>query len=126
MPRGFTAEELAELARADAEIEASFQPTEAEMKLSRQLDLAAALDRKDAKSRKATEYRRAYYEAHKAEEAERQRAIAAVRKARGLTQARLAKMLGVTQAAISRWETGAVPARWGPLCEVLPELRNDT
>ena len=65
---------------------------------------------------------RAYYEANREEIAAKQRAIADVRRARRMTQRDLATRCGVTQPAISQWESGCLPAPWDKLCAVLPEL----
>ena len=66
--------------------------------------------------------RRAYYEANREEIAAKQKAIADVRRARRMTQRDLATLCGVTQPAISQWESGCLPAPWDKLCAVLPEL----
>ena len=182
MPRGFTAAELAEMAAADAEIEASFQWTNEELALSRELDAEAVLSAKDGQARKqaaqqkayreanrekVAEYgkayreanrerlaasqkayreanrerlaasQKAYYEANREKvaeygkayrEANREKGIAAgrriadARRAAGYTQAALAKLLHVSQPALSQWETGAIPPRWELLRQVLPDL----
>lgn len=70
---GFTAAELAEMARADAEIEATFRLTNEDLALGRQIDRDAVLEGMDAQARKRAEYNRRYYEAHKDERAEYQR-----------------------------------------------------
>lgn len=70
---GFTAAELAEMARADAEIEATFRLTNEDIALGRQIDREAVLEGMDARARKRAEYMRRYYETHKDERAERQR-----------------------------------------------------
>lgn len=67
--------------------------------------------------------KRAYYEANREELAAQQRAIADVRRARRMTQRDLATLCGVTQPAISQWESGCLPAPWDKLCAVLPELK---
>ena len=66
--------------------------------------------------------RRAYREANREEIAAKQKAIADVRRARRMTQRDLATLCGVTQPAISQWESGCLPAPWDKLCAVLPEL----
>ena len=66
--------------------------------------------------------KRAYYEANREEIAAKQKAIADVRRARRMTQRDLATLCGVTQPAISQWESGCLPAPWDKLCAVLPEL----
>ena len=70
---GFTAAELAEMARADAEIEATFRLTNEDLALGRQIDREAVLEGMDAQARKRAERQRRYYESHKDERAERQR-----------------------------------------------------
>ena len=67
---GFTAAELAEMARADAEIEATFRLTNEDLALGRQIDRDAVLEGMDAQARKRAEYQRRYYESHKDERAE--------------------------------------------------------
>ena len=67
---GFTAAELAEMARADAEIEATFRMTNEDIALGRQIDREAVLEGMDARARKRAEYNRRYYESHKDERAE--------------------------------------------------------
>ena len=66
--------------------------------------------------------RKAYYEANREELAAQQRAIADVRRARRMTQRDLATLCGVSQPAVSHWESGCLPAPWDKLCAVLPEL----
>lgn len=70
---GFTAAELAEMARADAEIEATFRLTNEDLALGRQIDRDAVLEGMDARARKRAEYQRRYYEAHKDKRVEYQR-----------------------------------------------------
>ena len=70
---GFTAAELAEMARADAEIEATFRLTNEDLALGRQIDRDAVLEGMDAQARKRAEYQRRYRESHKDERAEYQR-----------------------------------------------------
>ena len=67
---GFTAAELAEMARADAEIEATFRLTNEDLALGRQIDRDAVLEGMDARARKRAEYMRRYYETHKDKRAE--------------------------------------------------------
>lgn len=119
----FTPEELAEMARADAEIEASFRLTNDDLKLAKELDRAAAMEHMLPEKKKVAERLRAYYEANKDKVAERQRAIARVRREHGLTQADLAKQICVSRATISLWESGALPADWDKLVLALPELK---
>ena len=70
---GFTAAELAEMARADAEIEATFRLTNEDLALGRQIDREAVLEGMDAQARKRAEYQRQYYEANREKVAEYQR-----------------------------------------------------
>ena len=70
---GFTAAELAEMARADAEIEVTFRLTNEDLALGRQIDREAVLEGMDAQARKRAEYQRQYYEANREKVAERQR-----------------------------------------------------
>ena len=65
---------------------------------------------------------KAWYEANKDKVAAWQKSIAMARKAQGMTQSELAAIVGVTQATVSLWETGAVKANWDKLCAALPEL----
>ena len=65
---------------------------------------------------------KAWYEANKDRVAAQQKSIAMARKAQGMTQSGLAAIVGVTQATVSLWETGALKANWDKLCAVLPEL----
>ena len=69
----FTPEELAEMARADAEIEREFILTDEEAAESRELDRAALMARKDKQAKALAERQRRYYEANKEAVAERQR-----------------------------------------------------
>ena len=69
----FTPEELAEMARADAEIEREFILTDEEAAESRELDRAAKMERKDKKAKAVAEYHRRYREANKEALAEYQR-----------------------------------------------------
>ena len=69
----FTPEELAEMARADAEIEREFILTAEEAAESRELDRAAKMERKDKKAKAVAEYQRRYREANKEALAEYQR-----------------------------------------------------
>ena len=122
MPRGFTAAELAEMAAADAEIEASFRWTNEELALSRELDAEAVLSAKDGQARKLAASRKAYYEANREKGVAAGWQIADARRAAGYTQAALAKLLHVSQPTLSKWETGAIPPRWELLRQVLPDL----
>lgn len=77
---------------------------------------------KTAKQKAVAAQQKAYREANKDKVAARQKSIALVRKAQGMTQSELAAIAGVTRGTVSLWETGAVKANWGKLCAVLPEL----
>jgi hypothetical protein len=69
----FTPEELAEMARADAEIERDFIMTDEEAAESRELDRDALMARKDKKAKAVAERNRRYREANKEAVAEYQR-----------------------------------------------------
>ena len=77
---------------------------------------------KTERQKKASAKQKAYREANREEIAAKQRAIADVRRARRMKQRDLATLCGVTQPAISQWESGCLPAPWDKLCAVLPEL----
>lgn len=77
---------------------------------------------KTERQKKASAKQKAYREANREELAAKQKAIADVRRARRMTQRDLATLCGVTQPAISQWESGCLPAPWDKLCAVLPEL----
>ena len=76
----------------------------------------------EANKDKVAAQQKAYREANKDKVAARQKNIALARKAQGMTQSGLAAIVGVTQATVSLWETGAVKANWDKLCAALPEL----
>ena len=77
---------------------------------------------REANKDKIAARQKAWYEANKDKVAARQKSIALARKAQGMTQSRLAAIVGVTQATVSLWETGALKANWDKLCAALPEL----
>ena len=75
MGRGFTPEELEELRRADAEIDASFDGlTQEEYRTSAKIEAGIRYDQKDRKGQERAAYQRAYYEANREEIAAYQRA----------------------------------------------------
>ena len=76
----------------------------------------------EANKDKVAAQKKAWYEANKDKVAAQQKSIALARKAQGMTQSGLAAIVGVTQATVSLWETGAVKANWDKLCAALPEL----
>ena len=118
----FTPEELAEMAAADAEIEASFRRTNEELARSREADRSAKLDGMTLEKRKQAERQRAYREANRDKANEYQRAIRDARKAHGLTQQMLADKLGVSRGLVAMWETGAQRVNWELLVKFFPEL----
>ena len=61
----FTPEELAEMARADAEIEESFCMTADDLRVSREIDREARMSDMDNAKRRIAEQQRAYYEANR-------------------------------------------------------------
>jgi len=148
---GFTPAELAEMARADAEIESTFCVTNADIALGRLIDREAILGRMDSKQKRIAEaqrryreahreeiaeaqrrYREAhreeiaeaqrrYYEAHREEIAEGKRELRDARIALGLTQREAAELLGVDQSTVCRWETIKPPPNWREMIEKLTE-----
>ena len=62
---GWTAEELAEMAAADAEIEADFRLTPEDLALAREVDREAVFDAKDNAAQKLAAQQKAYYEANR-------------------------------------------------------------
>ena len=77
---------------------------------------------KTAKQKAVAAQKKAYREANKDKVAAQQKSIALARNAQGMTQSGLAAIVGVTQATVSLWETGALKANWDKLCAALPEL----
>lgn len=133
---GFTPAELAEMARADAEIEASFRVTAADLALGRLIDREAILGRMDSKQKRIAEsqrrYREAhkeeiaesqrrYYETHKEEIAEGKRELRDARIALGLTQKQAAELLGVSQPTVCYWETISPPKNWREMIAKMKE-----
>lgn len=78
----FTPEELAEMARADAEIEREFILTAEEAAESRKLDRDALMARKDKQAKAVAEYQRRYREANKEAVAEYKRRYREANKAK--------------------------------------------
>ena len=76
----------------------------------------------EANKDKVAARQKAWYEANKGKVAAQQKSIALARNAQGMTQSGLAAIVGVTQATVSLWETGALKANWDKLCAALPEL----
>lgn len=133
---GFTPAELAEMARADAEIESTFCVTNADIALGRLIDREAILGRMDSKQKRRVEAQRRYYETHKEEIAEAQRRYREAHKeeiaegkrelrdariALGLTQKQAAELLGVAQSTVCYWETISPPKNWREMIEKLTE-----
>ena len=142
MSMGFTPAELAEMARADAEIEAAFRLTNEDVMLGRMIDRASILDNMDAAHRRRAEYQRRYYEANREKiaegqrryreanrekiaegqrryyEANREKVAEGKRELRdcrlslGLSQKSFAALLGVSQPSICYWETISPPKNW--------------
>ena len=115
----FTAEELADMARADAEIEAGFYVTNEEFALSRERDREAALAAMDPQKRKLAESQRRYYAANKEKVAESKQALQSARRSICLSQARVAELFGVSQATISYWENVSAPENWREIVEII-------
>ena len=76
----FTQEELSELARADAEIDAGFVLSDEEISAACERDRMAAMATMTPEQRKHTESQRRYRAAHKDEIAERQRRYRATKR----------------------------------------------
>lgn len=70
----FIPEELADMAAADAEIEATFCLTNEDIIRSREADKAAMLDRLPPEKKKKSAYSRAYYQSNREKIAAKQRA----------------------------------------------------
>lgn len=70
----FTPEELADMAAADAEIEATFCLTNEDIIRSREADKAALLDRLPPEKKKKSAYRRSYYQSNREKIAAKNRA----------------------------------------------------
>ena len=121
-----TAKQKATAARQKAYYEANKDKVAAQKKAYREAnkDKVAAQKKAwyEANKDKVAAQQKAWYEANKDKIAARQKSIALARKAQGMTQSGLAAIVGVTQATVSLWETGALEANWDKLCAVLPEL----
>ena len=116
---GFTPAELAEMARADAEIESTFCVTNADIALGRLIDREAILGRMDSKQKRRVEAQRRYRETHKEEIAEGKRELRDARIALGLAQKQAAELLGVVQSTVCFWETTSPPKSWREMIEKL-------
>ena len=121
-----TAKQKAVAAQQKAYREANKDKVAAQQKAYREAnkDKVAAQQKayREANKDKIATWQKAYREANKDKLATWQKNIALARKAQGMTQSGLAAIVGVTQATVSLWETGAVKANWDKLCAVLPEL----
>ena len=121
-----TAKQKAVAARQKAYREANKDKIAARQKAYREAnkDKVAAQKKAwyEANKDKVAAWKKAYYEANKDKVAAWQKSISMARKAQGMTQSGLAAIVGVTQATVSLWETGALKANWDKLCAVLPEL----
>lgn len=115
----WTPAELAEMARADAEIEASFRVTDADLAIGRLFDREAILGRMDSKQKRIAEAQRRYRETHNEEIAEAQRELRDARIALGLAQKQAAELLGVVQSTVCYWETISPPKNWREMIEKL-------
>ena len=135
---GFTPAELAEMARADAEIEATFRLTNEDVILGRLLDRHAILDNMDNKHKrlaegkrryreanreKIAEGKRRYYEANRDKIAEGKRELRDCRLSLGLTQKSFAALLGVSQSLICYWETISPPKDWKEIIKNTTTMR---
>lgn len=117
----WTPAELAEMARADAEIEASFRVTDADLAIGRLFDREVILGRLDQKQKQRAEAQRRYREAHKEEIAEGKRELRDARIALGLTQKQAAELLGVDPSTVCRWETIKPPPNWREMIAKMKE-----
>jgi len=127
----FTAAELEAMRLADEEIDA--EPDYVSLQLvgsiTDELEREARDASKTPQQKKAAEYKRRYYEEHKDEIKEYQRRyyeenrakngpcvnLRQWRKEHGYTQKEAAQLLGGSQAAISLYESGAVPCNFTAL-----------
>ena len=101
----FTPEELAEMAAADAEIEAEFCMTQEEIDDSRERDYFSTVD-------------------NMAKERLNQNGIKAFRKRLGMTQTEFAVLAGVSQATVSNWENIFPPRNWREIISKVGELHD--
>ena len=120
----FTPEELEELARIDAELEAA-PVTADELADSRRRDRAAKLDSMDKRTRRIAEQKRQYYEVFYYADRPAQDGIRARRKALRVSQAELAHRVGVSTSLICMIEKGrcgVVPQTMRMIEEALKEM----
>lgn len=122
---GFTPAELAEMARADAEIEATFRLTNEDVILGRLLDRHAILDNMDNKHKRLAEAQRRYYEANRDKIAEGKRELRDYRLSLGLSQKSFAALLGVSQPSICYWETISPPKNWREIIKNTTTMQRD-
>ena len=76
---------------------------------------------REANREKVATYQKAYYEANREKVAAQQK-IRDRRLAEGYTQRDLARLIGVTQPTVARWETCVVPADWDKLRSIFPDI----
>lgn len=103
----FTPEELAEMAAADAEIEAEFCMTQEEIDDSRERDYFSRVD-------------------NMSKDHLRDSGIKSARKQLGLTQTEFALLAGVSQATVSNWENIFPPRNWREIISKVRELHDQT
>ena len=118
----FTPEELAEIAAADAEIEASFALTCQDIRESNQRDRRALFDRKDRNGQIKSAYQREYREINREKFQVCGAQIREWRHQEKLSQTDVAKAIGVSKQAVSKWETGRSPADIAKLAKVFPGI----
>lgn len=117
----WTPAELEEMARAGAEIEASFWVTDADLVIGRLFDREVILGRLDQKQKQRAEAQRRYRETHKEEIAEGKRELRDARIALGLTQKQAAELLGVDPSTVCHWETIKPPPNWREMIAKMKE-----
>ena len=76
---------------------------------------------REANREKVAAQKKAYYEANREKVATQQK-IRDRRLAAGYTQRDLARLIGVTQPTVARWETCVVPADWDKLRSIFPDI----